>query len=172
MLLRPFKLLLGLTLVALTAAADEPAPVNAALPETDTGDVAHQAGKEIQYAPIPGFTDSAPVIVPFIITALIGLCLGLLNAAVVVGLKMPTLIATLGTQGIIRGILITYVGSRVISDLPASTAAVSTSATQRPGPRRCLAHLARARPCTVAAPPSLSSPRRASPRPSEIAGKT
>lgn len=70
---------------------------------------------------------SAPVIVPFAFAALIGLCLGLLNAAAVVGLKMPTLIATLGTQGIIRGVLITYIGSRVISDLPTSTADVSTT---------------------------------------------
>jgi simple sugar transport system permease protein len=71
--------------------------------------------------------DSAPVIVPFLIAAGIGLLLGLLNAAAVVGLRMPTLIATLGTQGIVRGILITYVGSRVVSDLPGATAALSTS---------------------------------------------
>jgi len=70
---------------------------------------------------------SAPVWIPFLIAAVIGLLLGLLNALAVVGLKIPTLIATLGTQGIIRGVLITYVGSRVISDLPPTTAAVSTT---------------------------------------------
>lgn len=70
---------------------------------------------------------SAPVIVPFLLAAAIGLALGMLNALAVVGLRIPTLIATLGTQGIIRGVLITYIGARVLSDLPDSTAALSTS---------------------------------------------
>ncbi|MEA5115982.1 MAG: ABC transporter permease, partial [Propionicimonas sp.] len=43
------------------------------------------------------------------------------------GLTSPTLIATLGTQGIVRGVLITFVGSRVISDLPGAVADLSTS---------------------------------------------
>ncbi|KAE8765940.1 ABC transporter permease [Georgenia thermotolerans] len=70
---------------------------------------------------------SASVVIPFLIAAGIGLLLGLLNAAAIVGLKIPTLIATLGTQGIVRGVLITYIGSRVISELPAATASLSTS---------------------------------------------
>ncbi|GAA0485546.1 ABC transporter permease [Microbacterium aurantiacum] len=70
---------------------------------------------------------SAPVIVPFVVAGAIGLGLGLLNALAVVGLRIPTLIATLGTQGIIRGVLITYVGSRVLSELPATTGDLSTS---------------------------------------------
>jgi hypothetical protein len=57
--LRRFQLLLGLTLVWLTAAAEEPAATS--VPPLDDDDVAHEAGKDIQYAPIPGFTDSAPL---------------------------------------------------------------------------------------------------------------
>ncbi|WP_394825808.1 ABC transporter permease [Pendulispora albinea] len=49
----------------------------------------------------------------------IGALLGLVNAAVVNGTRMPTLIATLGTQGIFRGGLLAYVGTRYIDNLPA-----------------------------------------------------
>lgn len=70
---------------------------------------------------------STSVVLPFLAAIGVGVLLGLLNAAAIVGLRIPTLIATLGTQGIIRGILISYVGSRVISDLPAGAAELSTS---------------------------------------------
>lgn len=70
---------------------------------------------------------SSSVIFPFLIAAGLGVVLGLINAAAVVGLRIPTLIATLGTQGIIRGVLITYIGSRVISDLPPTLSGLSTS---------------------------------------------
>ena len=43
-------------MMGLVAAADEPTPA----PPIDTG-VAHEAVKDIKYAPIPGFTDSTPV---------------------------------------------------------------------------------------------------------------
>jgi simple sugar transport system permease protein len=74
-----------------------------------------------------GDLGSASVIVPFAIAAGIGLGLGLLNALVVAGLRLPTLIATLGTQGIIRGVLLSYIGSELISDLPPSIAGASTT---------------------------------------------
>jgi simple sugar transport system permease protein len=70
---------------------------------------------------------STTVLVPFAIAAGIGLALGGLNALVVAGLRLPTLIATLGTQGIIRGVLLSYIGSRLISDLPPSAESLSTS---------------------------------------------
>ncbi|MCC6497697.1 MAG: ABC transporter permease [Propionibacteriaceae bacterium] len=70
---------------------------------------------------------SANVWLPFVVATLVGVLLGLVNAGAIAGLKIPTLIATLGTQGVIRGILITFVGSRVISDLPGSVADLSTS---------------------------------------------
>lgn len=70
---------------------------------------------------------SGNVVVPFVMAIAVGALLGVLNAGAITGLKIPTLIATLGTQGVIRGVLITYVGSRVISDLPGATADLSTS---------------------------------------------
>ena len=63
---------------------------------------------------------SANVWLPFVVATLVGVLLGLVNAGAIAGL-------TLGTQGVIRGILITFVGSRVISDLPGSVADLSTS---------------------------------------------
>ncbi|WP_242511280.1 ABC transporter permease [Pengzhenrongella frigida] len=56
----------------------------------------------------------------------IGGLLGLVNGAVIARFRLPTLIVTLGTQGIFKGILLTYIGSQYIADLPASLAAVST----------------------------------------------
>jgi hypothetical protein len=58
MLLRRFHLLLGLLLTALAAVAEEPVSTDPA--ETD---MSREAVKDIKYAPIPGFTDSAPVTV-------------------------------------------------------------------------------------------------------------
>ncbi len=59
---------------------------------------------------------SAPV--AFVIAAVIGIGLGLLNAIPIASLGLPTLIVTLGTQGIIRGVLLAYVGSKVIPRYP------------------------------------------------------
>lgn len=55
---------------------------------------------------------------PFILAALIGAILGILNAILVAGYKMETLVATLGTQVIIRGILLAFVGSTYLATLP------------------------------------------------------
>jgi len=70
---------------------------------------------------------SGTVWVPVLAAVAVGVLLGLVNAGVVVGLRIPTLIATLGTQGIIRGVLISFVGSRVVSDLPGAVGDLSTS---------------------------------------------
>src|SRR5207253_6212852 len=58
-------------------------------------------------------------VVGFAIAALIGFGLGALNAIAIAGLRIPTLIATLGTQGIIRGAMLLWVGSSVIPHYPA-----------------------------------------------------
>ncbi|MBJ2119453.1 ABC transporter permease [Arthrobacter sp. MSA 4-2] len=58
---------------------------------------------------------------------LIGALLGLVNGAVIARFRLSTLIVTLGTQGIFRGLLVAYIGSRYIADLPGSMSAVSTS---------------------------------------------
>ena len=60
----------------------------------------------------------------FAIALVIGALWGLLNGVVIARFRLPTLIVTLGTQGIIKGILLTYIGSAYISAgrLPVSVA--------------------------------------------------
>ena len=63
--------------------------------------------------------DPNPVIV-FIIAMTVGGLLGLLNGVVIARFRLPTLIVTLGTQSIFKGVLIAYIGSVYIAsaDLP------------------------------------------------------
>jgi simple sugar transport system permease protein len=63
----------------------------------------------------------------FGIAALIGLGLGMVNAGAIAGLRLPTLIATLGTQGVVRGVLLAYIGSKVIPNYPHGLDALSTN---------------------------------------------
>jgi simple sugar transport system permease protein len=51
----------------------------------------------------------------FGIAVVVGAALGLLNGVVIARFRLPTLIVTLGTQGIIRGVLLAYIGSAYIS---------------------------------------------------------
>ena len=53
--------------------------------------------------------------------------LGALNAIAVAGLRIPTLIATLGTRGIITGAMLVWVGSKVIPDYPPGLDGLSTN---------------------------------------------
>lgn len=57
-------------------------------------------------------------VVGFVIASLIGLGLGAVNALAVAGLRIPTLIATLGTRGIFTGAMLLWVGSHVIPNYP------------------------------------------------------
>lgn len=50
----------------------------------------------------------------------IGLCLGLVNATMISIFRLPILITTLGTRGIFAGILLAFIGSSFVNDLPAS----------------------------------------------------
>ena len=63
----------------------------------------------------------------FVIACVMGALLGLVNGAVIARFRLSTLIVTLGTQGIFRGILVAYIGSRYIAELPGSMSAISTS---------------------------------------------
>jgi simple sugar transport system permease protein len=65
--------------------------------------------------------------VGFGVAAVIGLGLGALNALAIAGLRLPTLIATLGTQGIIRGAMLAFIGRKVLPDYPPGIEALSTS---------------------------------------------
>ena len=59
-----------------------------------------------------------PWFVAFGLSILIGTGLGLLNAVFIAGFRLPTLIVTLGTLSVIRGFLLTFVGSQLISNVP------------------------------------------------------
>lgn len=63
----------------------------------------------------------------FAVAMLIGAGLGLLNGVVIARFRLPTLIVTLGTQTIFKGVLIAYIGSLYISasGLPRSVTELS-----------------------------------------------
>ncbi len=59
-------------------------------------------------------------LVAFGISMLIGLALGLINAFFIGVFRLPTLIVTLGTLSMFRGFMLAWIGSKLISNLPAS----------------------------------------------------
>jgi simple sugar transport system permease protein len=67
------------------------------------------------------------VVGAFAIAVLIGAALGLVNGGIIARYRLPTLIVSLGTQGLFRGVLLAYVGSKYIAQLPASLDALSTT---------------------------------------------
>ena len=67
------------------------------------------------------------VLLPFLLSAAIGLALGLVNAFFVATMRLPTLIVTLGTLSAFRGALLTFVGSELISNVPPGMRDVSRS---------------------------------------------
>ncbi|PFG17921.1 monosaccharide ABC transporter membrane protein (CUT2 family) [Propionicimonas paludicola] len=70
-----------------------------------------------------GFDPGLPAI--FGMAIIIGGLLGLVNGFVIAKFRLPTLIVTLGTQGIFFGAMLVYVGTRYYPSLPASMAALS-----------------------------------------------
>lgn len=70
------------------------------------------------------FDFGVPVV--FLMSAVIGAALGLVNGVVIARFRLPTLIVTLATQGIFFGAMLTYVGSRYHPDLPPSMSRLST----------------------------------------------
>jgi simple sugar transport system permease protein len=67
------------------------------------------------------------LVVLLVIAMVLGGLLGLFNGVVIARFRLPTLIVTLGTQTIYKGILLTYIGSLYISasDLPESITRLS-----------------------------------------------
>lgn len=55
-----------------------------------------------------------------VVSALIGMLLGLFNSIFIAHFKMQTLIATLGTSTLYRGILFVFLGTTVINNIPSS----------------------------------------------------
>ena len=62
-----------------------------------------------------------------LIACAFGALLGFFNGAIIARFRLSTLIVTLGTQSLFRGILLAYVGSRYIANPPASVEALATS---------------------------------------------
>jgi simple sugar transport system permease protein len=58
------------------------------------------------------------LLIPIVLAVMIGILLGAFNALAIAGFGIPTLIATLGSAGIFLGVLLTFVGSSFISDIP------------------------------------------------------
>ena len=62
----------------------------------------------------------------FSIAAVIGALLGLINGLIIALFRLPTLIVTLGTQGIFWGFLLAFIGSTYNPDIPSGLANLST----------------------------------------------
>jgi simple sugar transport system permease protein len=58
------------------------------------------------------------LMIPIVLAILIGVALGGLNSIAIASFGIPTLIATLGTAGIFRGVMLSFIGSSFISDIP------------------------------------------------------
>jgi simple sugar transport system permease protein len=63
---------------------------------------------------------SAPIALILFFGAFSGICLGLLNGYLVHYLKAPSLIVTIGTQYLFRGILLTFIGATFFMNIPVS----------------------------------------------------
>jgi len=76
-----------------------------------------------------GLTDSMAL--AFVLAATIGTLLGCVNGFFVASLRLPTLIVTLGTLSVFRGFLLTFVGTELISNVPAAMRDFSRSMIAR-----------------------------------------
>ncbi len=62
--------------------------------------------------------DTYSLWIPLVLAAIVGAILGSINALLIAGFGLPTLIATLGTAGMFRGFLLSYVGSAFLANIP------------------------------------------------------
>jgi simple sugar transport system permease protein len=67
------------------------------------------------------------LLIPIVLAVLIGIALGGFNAIAIAGFGIPTLITTLGTAGIFRGVMLSFIGASFISDIPIGLDKFSTS---------------------------------------------
>lgn len=96
-------------------------------------------GIDVSFAAIASFASYATIVFQlsrginiglvgsFAMALTIGALLGLLNGYLISRFKLPTLIVTLGTQGIFQGFLLAYIGSKYIAQLPEGMASASTA---------------------------------------------
>lgn len=62
---------------------------------------------------------TGPVIVAFVLAGGLGLLLGLFNAFFISCYRLPTLIVTLGSASVFRGFLLAFIGTKIVTSLPA-----------------------------------------------------
>ena len=67
-----------------------------------------------------GMNYTGPFIVPFLFAGAIGLACGAFNGLFIAKMRLPALIATLGTQSVFRGILQGALNAQQINTLPPS----------------------------------------------------
>jgi simple sugar transport system permease protein len=67
------------------------------------------------------------LLIPIVLAVLIGIALGGFNAIAIAGFGIPTLITTLGTAGIFRGVMLSFIGASFISDIPIGLDKFSTA---------------------------------------------
>jgi simple sugar transport system permease protein len=67
------------------------------------------------------------LLIPIVLAIVIGVLLGGFNAIAIAGFGIPTLIATLGTAGVFRGVMLSFVGASFISDIPIALDKFSTA---------------------------------------------
>jgi simple sugar transport system permease protein len=67
------------------------------------------------------------LLIPVVLAVLIGIALGGFNAIAIAGFGIPTLITTLGTAGIFRGVMLSFIGASFISDIPIGLDKFSTA---------------------------------------------
>ncbi|MET3696707.1 monosaccharide ABC transporter membrane protein (CUT2 family) [Bacillus oleivorans] len=102
----PVIFVIGTLLVLISGGIDVSFPAIAALSMYTTTSIITNTGYD------------GPVIVAFMISALIGLLLGFINAIFIAFLKLPALIVTLGTASIYSGFLLTFIDDGQITRLP------------------------------------------------------
>lgn len=71
--------------------------------------------------------DTYSLWIPLVLAAIVGAILGSVNALLIAGFGLPTLIATLGTTGMFRGFLLSYIGSVYIANIPLGLDQFSTA---------------------------------------------
>jgi simple sugar transport system permease protein len=74
------------------------------------------------------YAPDAAMWVAFLVAALIGLGLGLINAFFIAQFRLPTLIVTLGTMSMFHGFLLFAIGNNIIRDMPPSMPAFARTA--------------------------------------------
>lgn len=74
------------------------------------------------------FAPNTPIWMAFIVAAIIGLGLGLINAFFIAQFKLPTLIVTLGTLSMFHGFLLFAIGNQIIRDVPPAMTSFARSA--------------------------------------------